>query len=44
MSNIYVRNIIEKKNWRSQDFDFLALKNVPPDQFWGVPTHEDIEF
>ena len=26
----------------SQNFDFLALKNLLPGQFWGAPTHADI--
>ena len=42
MSNIFVKNTIEEKNWRFQNFDFLVLKNVSPGQFWGAPTHEDI--
>ena len=41
MSNIYFKVIIEK-NWRSQNFDFLSLKDLSPNQFWGTPTHEDI--
>ena len=41
MSNIYLKAAIEK-NRRSQDFDFLILKNLSPGQFWGAPTHEDI--
>ena len=41
MSNIYFKVIIEK-NWRSQNFDSLSLKNLSPNQFWGAPTHEDI--
>ena len=24
---------------RSQNFDFLGLKNLSPGQFWGAPTH-----
>ena len=43
MSNIYFKVIIEK-NWRSQNLDFLSLKNLSPNQFWGAPTHEGIEF
>ena len=34
MSNIYLKVTIEK-NCRSQDFDFLSLKNLPPGQFLG---------
>ena len=45
MSNIYLKVTIEK-NWLSQNFDFLSLKNSSPGQFFcGVPTHADmIEF
>ena len=32
MSNIYLKVTIEK-NWRSQNFDFLILKNSSPCQF-----------
>ena len=32
MSNIYLKLTIEK-NWRSQNFDFLSLKNLSPGQF-----------
>ena len=48
MSNIYLNVTIEEKNvlkmfcWRSQNFNFLGLKNVSRYQFWGAPTHEDI--
>ena len=41
MSNIYLKVTVEK-NWPSQNFDFLSLKNYPPDPFWGAPTHADI--
>ena len=41
MSNIYFKVFIEK-NWRSQNFEFLSLKNLSPNQFWGAVTHEDI--
>ena len=34
MPNIYLKVTIEK-NWSSQDFDFLGLKNL-------LPTHVDI--
>ena len=37
MSNTYLKVTIEK-NWRSQNFDFLSLKNLSP----GAPTHTDI--
>ena len=42
MSNIHVKVTIEDKNWRSQNFDFLGLKNLSQCQFWGAPTHADI--
>ena len=32
MSNIYLKVTIEK-NWRSRNFDFLSLKNLPTGQF-----------
>ena len=34
MSNIYFKITIRKK-WRSQNFDFLNLKNSSPGQFLG---------
>ena len=34
MSNIYLKVTIEKI-WRSQNFDFLGLKNLSPGQFLG---------
>ena len=34
MSNIYL------KNWRSQNFNNLSLKNLF--SFWEAPTHGDI--
>ena len=42
MSNIYSKVTIKEKIWRSQNFDFLGLKNLPPGQFWGAPNHKDI--
>ena len=42
MSNIYLKITIEEKSRRSQNFDFLDLKNLSPGQFWGAPTHADI--
>ena len=42
MSNIFSKVTIEEKNWRSQNINFLGLKNLSPCQFWGAPTHEDI--
>ena len=41
MSNIYLKRTI-KKNWRSQNFDFLSLKNSSSGQFLGAPTRIDI--
>ena len=35
MSNIYLKVTIEK-NWRSQNFDFLSLKNLSSSQFLGI--------
>ena len=34
MSNIYLK-VTTEKNWCSQNFDFLSLKNVSPGQFLG---------
>ena len=34
MSNIYSKVTIEK-NWRSQNFDFVSLKNLSPGKFLG---------
>ena len=31
MSNIYLKNTIEEKNWCPQNVDFLRLKNLSPD-------------
>ena len=42
MTNFYSKVTTEEKNWRSQNFDFLGLKNLSPCQFWGTPAHEDI--
>ena len=42
MSNIYLKVTSEEKIWRSQNFDFLNLKNFSLSQFWGAATHEDI--
>ena len=41
MSNIYLKGTT-KKNWRSQNFDFVSLRNSSPGQFWGAPTQADI--
>ena len=38
VSNIYLKVILR----RSQNFDFLGLKNLSPGQFWGVLTLADI--
>ena len=40
MSNIYLKVAIEEKNWRSQNINYLGLKNLSLGQFWGAPTHE----
>ena len=41
MSNIYLKVAIEK-NWLSQNFDFISLKDLSPGQFLGAQTHADI--
>ena len=41
MSNIYLKVAIQEKNRRSQNFDFLALENLSPGQFWKALTDED---
>ena len=41
MPNIYLKVAIEK-NWRSQNFNFLCLKNSSPGQFLGAPIHADV--
>ena len=41
MSNIYLK-VTTEKNWHSQNFDFLSLKNWSPGQFLGAPNHVDI--
>ena len=33
MSNIHLKNVTVEKNWRSQNFDFLSLKNLSLGQF-----------
>ena len=38
MSNIDLNVTIEEKNWRSQNFDFPALKNLSACWFWGATT------
>ena len=43
VSNIYLK--VTKKNWCSQNFDFISLKKCSEISFWGAPTHADmIEF
>ena len=37
MPNIYFKVTIDK-NWRSENFDFLSLKNSSPGQFLGSST------
>ena len=34
MLNIHLKVIVDK-NWRSQNFDFLGLKNLTPKEFLG---------
>ena len=41
MPNIFLKVTIEK-NWRSENFNFLGLKNLPPSHFLGASTHVDI--
>ena len=41
ISNIYLETTIEK-NWRSQSFDFLIVKNRLQVSFWEAPTHSDV--
>ena len=38
MSNIYLKVTIGTFS----NFNFLGLKNLPPGQFWGAPTHADV--
>ena len=38
MLNIYLKVTIEETNWRSQNFDYLDLKNLSPCHFSGAPT------
>ena len=40
ITDIYL-NVTIEKNWRSQNIDFLSLKNPSPGQFWGAQTHAD---
>ena len=42
MPNIHLKVTAEWKNWLSQNFDFLHLKNLSRGQFWGAATHVDI--
>ena len=41
MSNIYLKVATEEKNWRSQNLNFLGLKNLSQCQFWGTPSGVD---
>ena len=41
MSNIFLKVTIGKK-WRSQNFDFLSLKNWLQVSFYGATTYADI--
>ena len=44
MLNIYLK-VTTEKNWHSQNFNFLSLKNLSPGQFLRAPSHADtIEF
>ena len=43
MSNIYWKVTIEK-NWRSQNFDFLSLKNSSPGQFLQISLQISLNF
>ena len=38
MSNIYLKLLLR----RSQNFEFIDLKNLSPGPFWGASTHADI--
>ena len=42
MWNIYLKVTIEGKNWCSQNFDFLGLKNLSPGKLLGDSTDTDI--
>ena len=44
MSNIYLKVIIEKKNWRSQNIHFPSFEKFVCRSVFGEPTHEDIDF
>ena len=37
MPNIYLK-VTTEKNWPSQNFDFVSLKNLSPGQFFGSPN------
>ena len=41
MPNINLKVTIEK-NWPSQNFDFLKVKDLYTGQFWRAPTHANI--
>ena len=45
MSSIYLK-VTGKKNWRSQNFDFLSLEKLSPDRFFGKLqlTHTSLNF
>ena len=43
MSNVYFK-VTTEKNWRSQNFNFLSLKNLSPSQFLGKPRLTQISF
>ena len=41
LSNAYLK-VTTKKNWHSQNFDFVSLKNLSPSQVWGAAAYTDI--
>ena len=43
MSNFYLKVTI-KKNWRSQNFDFLSLKNLSPEELWHFKVKKSMHF
>ena len=42
MSNIYLKKSYYGEKRRSQNFDFISLKNLSQGEFWGAPIHTDI--
>ena len=41
-SRIMAKEHKHPKNWRSQNFDLLGLKNLSTCQLWEAPAQEDI--